>query len=107
MHFPQNKNRKMLNFGEDRVHRHSAGGIERIIRLTNHRNAIHMHKNGSENVTVEVVCKVCGAGQLKPFRYFRDQSALICSGCGSEISLNNQQFRGSIAEFEDTMKRLQ
>jgi len=67
---------------------------------------LDMLKNSVDNVTIEIVCGICGTGQSKPIGYFHNHSHLTCEGCGSEISLENEQFRGSIAEFGRAMARL-
>ena len=63
-------------------------------------------KNSADKVTIEIVCGTCGTGQSKPIGYFRNHSHLICDGCGSEITIENEKFRASIAEFGRTMARL-
>jgi len=65
-----------------------------------------MPKNALDKVTIEVVCADCGTGHFKPIGYFRDQAHLTCDCCGSEIRMENKQFRASIAEFAQTMARL-
>jgi hypothetical protein len=65
-----------------------------------------MPKNALDNVTIEIICGVCGTGQSRLIGYFRDHSHLTCDGCGCEMSLENKQFRASIVEFGVTMARL-
>jgi transposase-like protein len=67
---------------------------------------LDMLKNSVENVKIEIVCGTCGTGQSKPIGYFRNHSHLTCDGCGSEITVENEQFRASIAEFGRAMARL-
>jgi hypothetical protein len=65
-----------------------------------------MLKNALDTVTIEVICGACGTGQSKSIGYFRNHWHLTCDGCGSLISVENKQFRASIAEFGRTMARL-
>jgi hypothetical protein len=67
---------------------------------------LHMLKNSLDNITIEVICGTCGTGHSKSIGYFRNHSLLTCDGCGSEISVENKQFRASIAEFGRAMARL-
>ena len=72
----------------------------------NHWNAMHMSKSSLDDITMEVICGTCGTGQSKPIGYFRNHSHLTCDGCGSEITVENERFRASIAEFGRAMARL-
>ena len=73
-------------------------------RITGMR--LQMPKNALDKVPIEIVCTDCGTGQFKPIGYFRDHAHLTCDCCGSEIRMENEQFRASIAEFARTMARL-
>jgi hypothetical protein len=84
--------------------RRSAGHYNPTLRITGMR--LQMPKNALDKVTIEVVCTDCGTGQFKPIGYFRDHAHLTCDCCGSEIRMENEQFRASIAEFAQTMARL-
>jgi len=65
-----------------------------------------MRKDGLDQVRIDVICGDCGTGQCRPIEYFRKHSNLVCEDCGAEISLDNKQFKASIAEFGWTMVRL-
>jgi hypothetical protein len=65
-----------------------------------------MRKNTLDRVMIEVLCGDCGTGQFRSIGYFRDHSHLTCDGCGTDIRMENEQFRASIAEFGRTMARL-
>ena len=67
---------------------------------------MHMPKSSLDDITIEVICGTCGTGQSRPIGYFRNHSHLTCDGCGSEITVENEKFRASIAEFGRTMARL-
>ena len=92
---------------DDCIQVHSAGATEVTIRSGESPECIWtVLKNSADKVTIEIVCGTCGTGQSKPIGYFRNHSHLICDGCGSEITIENEKFRASIAEFGRTMARL-
>jgi len=80
------------------------GGYNPKRRITGMQ--MHMPKSSRDDITIEVICGTCGTGQSRPIGYFRNHSHLTCDGCGSEITVENERFRASIAEFGRAMARL-
>jgi hypothetical protein len=59
-----------------------------------------------DDTAVAIICVCCGHQHTRALRWFRNNTKLICDGCESAITLQNEHLHASIEELKLAMRGL-